>query len=81
MKGAKFDIFFEPLLEELKMLWFEGLVMENIALFFRQHQFTCRLVILCTTDDLLDFGIVAGCNTKGYLGCPHCGPMIISRYS
>ena len=81
VKGSEFDVFFEPLLEELKELWFEGVRMRDASGFLGQHNFTCRLVVLCTAHDLPGLGIVAGCTTKGYMGCPHCGPGTISRYS
>ena len=40
VKGAEFDVFFEPLLEELKELWFEGVRMRDASGFLEHHHFT-----------------------------------------
>jgi hypothetical protein len=34
-----------------------------------------------TIHDFLAYGLVVGCVTKGYKGCPICGPNIIVQYS
>jgi hypothetical protein len=34
-------------------------------------------ILMWTMHDLPTYGLVAGCATKGYQGCPCCGPHIV----
>ena len=79
--GEQFDIFLQPLLEELNTLWVVGVGMRDAAAFMGQPVFKCFGVLLFTTHDLPGYGIVAGLATKGYKGCVHCGPQTVARYS
>ena len=79
--GEQFDIFLQPLLEELKTLWVVGVDMRDAATFMGQPVFKCFGILMFTAHDLPGYGIVAGLATKGYMGCVHCGPQTVARYS
>ena len=76
-----FDTYLSPLLEELKTLWYEGIRVQDAAKYNGEGMFTLRAALLWTIHDFPAYGIVAGCVTKGYRGCPICGPGTISRRS
>ena len=79
--GEQFDIFLQPLFEELKTLWVVGVDMRDATSFMGQPMFKCFGVLLFTTHDLPGHGIVAGLATKGYMGCVHNGPQTFRCYS
>jgi hypothetical protein len=79
--GKHFDIFLEPLLQELLQLWVEGINTIDAARFNEMRTFKLRAILLWTIHDFPAYGIVSGCVTKEYKGCPVCGPNTISRRS
>ena len=79
--GDDFDTFPEPLVEELEELWCTGVMMEDAARFRNEPFFMMRVMLIFCIHDFPAYGMVAGCVTKGYLGCPVCGPNTISRRS
>ena len=81
MTGENFDTYMEPLLEELKILWFEGIRVQDAAQYNGESNFLMRAAVLWTIHNFPAYGIVAGCVTKGYRACPICGPNTISRRS
>ena len=68
--GSNFDVFLEPLLEELLELWSVGVHTWDAAAYRGSEWFTMRAMILWTIHDFPALGIVSGCVTKGYMGCP-----------
>lgn len=56
--------FFQLMLDELKILWFEGIIMIDDASFLGQPKFGFNLVVLCTLHDLSCLGIVSECTTN-----------------
>lgn len=50
-------------------------------MFRGSRRFNMRVILLWTMHDFPTYGVVAGCVTKGYKGCPICGPNTISRRS
>jgi hypothetical protein len=79
--GENFDVYIAPLMEELKMLWSEGVLMHDAAAWNSRASFIFCAMVIWTIHDLPSYGIVAGCTTKGYKGCPVCGPHTNSRRS
>jgi len=60
-------------LEELQLLWHEGVWMCDVANNGTSH-FTLKAILMWCIHDFLVFGIMAGCVTKGYHAYPICGP-------
>ena len=76
--GDNFDTYLQPLLEELKTLWNVGVATDDAAMFRGTSRFNMKAILLWTIHDFPAYDIVAGCVTKGYKGCPICGPHTIS---
>lgn len=79
--GDSFDTYLQPLLEELLILWNEGVKTEDAAMYKGSREFNMKAILLWTIHDFPAYGIVAGCVTKGYRGCPICAENTISRRS
>ena len=79
--GENFDTYLQPLLEELQILWHRGIETDDAARFQGSSRFNMKAILLWTMHDFPAYGIVAGCVTKGYKGCPICGENTISRRS
>ena len=79
--GDDFDTLIEPLVEELKKLWFEGVLLRDASVFRGREYFHLKVMLIFCVHDFLAYGMVAGCVTKGYRGCPVCGPFTVSRRS
>lgn len=79
--GDDFDTLIEPLVEELEELWYDGVMMEDAARFRDERYFLMKAMLIFCIHDFPAYGLVSGCVTKGYLGCPICGPNTISRRS
>ena len=76
-----FDTLIEPLVQELEMLWHEGIMMQDAARFRNERYFLMKVMLIFCTHDFPAYGMVAGVVTKGYIGCPICGPNTVSRRS
>ena len=79
--GENFDTYLQPLLEELIVLWNEGVRTEDASMYRGSREFNLKAMLLWTIHDFPAYGIVAGCVTKGYKGCPICAENTISRRS
>lgn len=79
--GNQLDTFLEPLVEELQMLWMEGVMVRDAARWNNEHTFIMKAMLIFTIHDFPAYGMVAGCVTKGYNACPVCGPETESRRS
>jgi hypothetical protein len=69
------------LIEELQILWEEGVQTYDAANYGGSSSFCMRAILLWTIHDFPAYSIVAGRVTKGYKSCPICGPGTISRRS
>jgi hypothetical protein len=60
------------LIKELQELWKGVIVFDFLAKVGKQ---TSKLwgILMWTIHDFPAYGLVAGCDTKGYKGCPICG--------
>ena len=74
-KDDSFDVYIEPLVEELLDLW-EGVPAYNAHPDAMIRQFTLRAMVLWTIHDLPGYGMVAGTAHSGTIACPPCGPQM-----
>ena len=74
------DVFLKPLVEELIKLW-DGIAAVNMSKPVGQRNFRLRAALLFTVNDFPAYGLMAGQQVKGFVGCPICGPDTFSEYS
>jgi hypothetical protein len=77
----KFDVFLQPLLDELLELWNPGVQTKDAARQHNEEFFVLRAMLLFTIHDFPGYGLVAGCTTKGAKRCPICGKNTKTRRS
>ena len=68
--GQDIDVFLQPLVEELKILWEEGVPAYDM---FEVQPFTLRAMVIWGIHDFPAYGNLSGCVTHGYKACPVCG--------
>ena len=66
---GKIDVYLQPLIDELKLLWSEGVLTYDI---FRKENFTMRAALMWTIGDFPAYGMLSGWMTAGRLTCPYC---------
>ncbi|XP_052730492.1 uncharacterized protein LOC128195840 [Vigna angularis] len=63
------DVYLSPLVEDLKMLWEEGVdVFDGYA----GSTFKLHAMLFCTINDFPAYGNLSGYSTKGHKACPIC---------
>ncbi|KAL6217008.1 hypothetical protein ACLB2K_010226 [Fragaria x ananassa] len=67
--GNDIDVFLQPLIDELKDLWDNGIDTYDA---FRQETFRMRAAVIWTINDFPAYANLSGWSTKGYLACPVC---------
>ncbi|XP_062116199.1 uncharacterized protein LOC133830278 [Humulus lupulus] len=67
--GKDIDVYLQPLINELKELWENGVRTFDII---DKEYFTMRAAILWTIHDFPAYGTVSGYSTQGYKACPVC---------
>ncbi|KAI0516679.1 hypothetical protein KFK09_009356 [Dendrobium nobile] len=65
---AKIDIYLQPLIDDLKLLW-EGVLTYDISI---KQNFLLRAALLWTIGDFPAYGMLSGWSTAGKLACPYC---------
>ena len=75
--GNDIDIFFQPLIDDLKMLWDVGVEVYDA---YFQEVFTLKAVLLWKINNFPAYGNLGGCSVKGYLACPICAKNTQSVY-
>ncbi|XP_031131818.1 uncharacterized protein LOC116033200 [Ipomoea triloba] len=60
--GNDIDVYLAPLVEDLKMLWNEGVSLHDA---YSRSSFTLRAMIFCTINDFPAYGNLSGYTTKG----------------
>ncbi|XP_019181675.1 PREDICTED: uncharacterized protein LOC109176735 [Ipomoea nil] len=65
--GNDIDVYLAPLIEDLKMLWNEGVQVYDA---YTRSNFTLRAMIFCTINDFPAYGNLSGYTTKGAKACP-----------
>ena len=68
--GKNIDVFLEPLVDDLKLLFEEGVKTYDA---YTKDYFNLRAVVLWTINDYPALGALCGCPTSGYRGCAVCG--------
>ena len=82
LTGLNFDVFLQPLVDELQQLWSRtGVRTRDARASMGMPYFNMRVVLMWTLHDFPAYGLLSGLTTKGFKGCPVCGPHTISRRS
>ncbi|WMV29453.1 hypothetical protein MTR67_022838 [Solanum verrucosum] len=63
------DVYLQPLIDELKQLWFEGVLTYDIS---TKQNFIMRASLMWTINDFPAYGMLSGWMTAGKLACPYC---------
>ncbi|KAA0053344.1 hypothetical protein E6C27_scaffold27G00320 [Cucumis melo var. makuwa] len=74
--GNDIDIFLQPLIDDLKLLW-DGVEVYDVV---SKSNFNLRAVLIWTINDFPAYGNLAGCTTKGKTACPICGEHTHSQW-
>ncbi|XP_077232767.1 uncharacterized protein LOC143871132 isoform X2 [Tasmannia lanceolata] len=67
--GNDIDVYLQPLIEELKELWEDGLQTYDAS---RNETFRMHAAVLWTISDFPAYANLSGWSTKGKLACPSC---------
>ncbi|KAL6584869.1 hypothetical protein OROMI_004158 [Orobanche minor] len=67
--GNNIDVYLQPLIEELKLLWDVGIDTFDAS---RKENFQLRAALLWTISDLPGLANLSGWSTKGTYACPVC---------
>ncbi|WJX12650.1 hypothetical protein P8452_03121 [Trifolium repens] len=67
--GNDIDVYLGPLIEDLRMLWEEGV---HVFDAHSRDYFTLRAMLFCTINDFPAYGNLCGYSVKGHLACPIC---------
>lgn len=67
--GDKIDVFLQPLIEELKELWNDGVSTYDAG---SKHFFLLHAALLWTISDFSAYTMLSGWSTKGEFACPYC---------
>ncbi|XP_052134047.1 uncharacterized protein LOC127752685 [Oryza glaberrima] len=67
--GNDIDVYFKPLVEDLRTLWTEGMRMWHA---YKREHFTCRAILLGTITDYPALGNTSGQTVKGMKACVRC---------
>ena len=82
LTGLNFDVFLQPLVDELQQLWSRrGVLTRDARSAMGMAQFNLRVVLMWTLHDFPAYGLLSGLTTAGFKGCPVCGPHTPSRRS
>ncbi|XP_074283364.1 uncharacterized protein LOC141607913 [Silene latifolia] len=65
--GNDIDVYLEPLIDDLKLLWDEGVEVYDA---YRRETFNLRAMIFCTINDFPAYGNLSGYLVKGAKACP-----------
>lgn len=63
------DVFLKPLIDELKILWDDGIVTYDT---FWKQKFILWVALLWKINDFLAYGTLSKWNTHGHLSCLYC---------
>ncbi|XP_024178730.1 uncharacterized protein LOC112184726 [Rosa chinensis] len=68
--GNDIDVYLQPLIDELKILWIEGVPTYDA---FKKEVFQMRAALLWTINDFPAYAMLSGYSTKESKACPTCG--------
>ncbi|KAL2345210.1 hypothetical protein Fmac_006495 [Flemingia macrophylla] len=69
MPGNDIDVYLQPLIKELKELWFDGVQTFDSS---KNEMFRMRAALMWTISDFPGLGTLSGWNTHTSLACPTC---------
>ncbi|XP_043721065.1 uncharacterized protein LOC122668585 [Telopea speciosissima] len=75
--GNDIDIYLQPLIEELKELWYNGVETYDA---YKKEKFVLKACLLWTINDFPTYAVLSGWSTKGALACPCCNCETSSRW-
>jgi hypothetical protein len=75
MKNDNIDVYLEPLVEELETLW-KRVTTIDVTRVDGSQTFLLKAICVWNIHDYLAYGLFAGCQVKGYMACPICGPNV-----
>lgn len=75
--GNDLDVYLQPLIEELKDLWSDGLITHDAS---TKQNFVMRTAVIWTISDFPAYANLSGWSTKGKYACPHCNLDTWSEY-
>ena len=91
VKEENIHVYLAPLIEELQRLWkgvkaIDGSLLEKVHSSVESDHntnpnFKLQAILLWSIHDFPAYGLLAGQVTKGYKGCPPCGPHVSTRRS
>jgi hypothetical protein len=82
LTGSNIDVFIQPLIDELQQLWNQaGVLTRDARAYMGMEHFNMRAVLMWCLHDFPAYGLISGLTTRGFKGCPVCGPHTISRRS
>ena len=67
--GHEIDVYLEPLIDDLKLLWDEGVVTFDAL---SGTNFRLRAMVFCTINDFPAYGNLSGYKVRGQKPCPIC---------
>ena len=67
--GKDIDVYLQPLVEELKHLWEQGVHTRDAV---TGDNFLMRAAVMWTINDYPAYAMMSGWSTKGYKACPTC---------
>ncbi|XP_068503686.1 uncharacterized protein [Phaseolus vulgaris] len=67
--GNDIDVYLNPLIEDLKLLWNEGV---DVFDAFKNESFRLHAMLFCTINDFPAYGNLSGYSAKGHRACPIC---------
>ncbi len=72
MKNENIDVYLQPLLEKLEMLWAKVMTID-VTRPKGSWLFCLGTICMWSIHDFPTYGLVAKCQVKGYMACPLCG--------
>ena len=82
LTGSNFDVFLQPLVDELQRLWSRtGVPTRDARANLGMPIFNLRAVLMWCLHDFPAYGLISGLTVGGFKACPVCGPQTISRRS
>jgi hypothetical protein len=67
--GVSIDVYLQPLIDELKVLWEEGVQTWDAK---AKKNFDLHALLLWTINDFPAYAMLSGWSTKGKFACPYC---------
>ena len=67
--GNNFDVYLEPLIDELKELWVDRVETYDASI---KQIFQLRAALMWTISDFPAYAYLSGWSTKGKYACPSC---------